>query len=99
MLSQPAQAMLQNMQISTRGWEREAIRAETRYNLTLAALQLLQSENEEGPIPAADDMRLGSLAIDPSTGNPFVFDPAKRQLAVTADSVLAGLGPVHLPTW
>lgn len=98
-LSEPAREMLQKMQMNTKGLEQLMIRSEARVLLTLMALQLLQSENEEGPIAAADDMRLGSFALDPSTGEPFVFDPAKRQISAAEGSTLAAEKPVQLPTW
>ncbi len=97
-LSKAARTMLDKVQDGASSWCRGAIRAEARYNLTLAALQLLQSEhNEEGPITSTDDIRLGSLASDPSNGMPFVFDPAARTLSVAAGSALQDEQPVQLP--
>lgn len=99
-LSKPARAVLEEVQSSSYSWVTQAIRGEAECNLTLAALQFLQSEQmEEGPIRSDKDIRMGSLAIDPSNGMPFVYDPAVRQLAPAAGSILAGREPVQLPRW
>jgi hypothetical protein len=99
-LSKPARAVLEQVQSSSHSWVTQAIRGEAECNLTLAALQFLQSEQmEEGPIRSDKDIRMGSLAIDPSNGMPFVYDPAVRQLAPAAGSILAGKDPVQLPRW
>lgn len=98
-LSKGAREMLGMTELGTKVWCRGAIRAEAQSNITLAALQLLQSEREEGPIASADDLRLGSLATDPSNGMPFVFDPTARTLSVAEGSALKGEEPIHLPQW
>jgi hypothetical protein len=91
--------MLDMLQIGATSWCRGAIRAEARCNFTLAALQLLQFEHEEGPITSIEDLSLGSLAIDPSNGKPFVFDPVARTLKAAEGSALHDENAIQLPRW
>jgi hypothetical protein len=98
-LSKAARTMLDLIQIGASSWSRGAMRAEARSNITLAALQLLQSEHEEGPITSIDDLRLGSLASDPSNGMPFIFDPVARTLKAAEGSALYDENAIQLPRW
>ena len=93
-LSSEGRKYVEVLQIGRESWFKGYIRAAVISSQQQAALDLLILEQDGVTLGAADAAR---VTHDPTTGLPFVFNPAKRELLAPSDSVELNVDPLVLP--
>lgn len=85
---------LVNEMVGLKPWLRCYVGAAVANSQHQAVIDLLMLEKSGVKLGAADAAR---ITHDPMTGQPFIFDPAKRELLPPPNSASTGVGPIALP--
>lgn len=93
-LSDQGRGLVELLDDGSKAWIKGYLRAAVASSQQQAALDLLMLEQAGTTLSAADAAR---VTQDPVSGQPFVFDPAKRELHAPADSARLAVDPLVFP--
>lgn len=93
-LSGQGRKVIEILSIGQKSWAGGFIRAAGIHHQSQAALDLLILEKSGIPLTAASSER---VTRDPTSGSPFIFDPASRKLDASSDTTASGMTSLALP--
>lgn len=97
-LSKKSRSILDELRIGSRAWAKGYVRAASTISRNQAALDLLILEKNGTTLEASTTQK---VVLDPLTGEPFLFDPAKRTVNLPSSSPLPDrntkIEPITLP--